>query len=98
MVMNAGLVLSRHLKQVRETFAIACNSILIILLKGDLSKLRILDELVCNETVLTSANGLTLLHSQHRVILMMSLETLNFSRVITDSRWMRCMVSLYRLL
>ena len=79
LIISSGLVLSCHLKQVRETFTIACNSILIILLKGDLSKLRILDELVSNETVLTSANGLTLLHSQHRVILMMSLETLNFS-------------------
>ena len=78
-VMNAGLILSGHLKQVGEAFSIISNSILIlVLLKGNLTELSILYKLVSNKTVLTSTNGLVLLYTHHRVILL-TLETFNFS-------------------
>ena len=87
MVVSAGLVLSCHLKQVRETFAITCNSILILfILKGDLSELRILNELISIEVVSTLTTTLLIwLHSHHRFILSVALETLNISRTIADS-------------
>ena len=88
MVVSAGLILSCHLKQVREAFSIACNSILILfILKGDLSELRILYELVGIEVVSTLPTSLLIrLHSHHRFILSVALETLNISGIIADCR------------